>query len=109
VVARLITERMSEDLGQQVFIENRPGAGTMIGASAVARSRPTLHDADGRYGDLRAQSNALRQAADLRSGEGLYPVCRTGRVPLILVANPKTVSANTVKELIELARRSRVR
>jgi tripartite-type tricarboxylate transporter receptor subunit TctC len=38
VVARLVAERMSEDLGQQVFIENRPGAGTMIGASAVARS-----------------------------------------------------------------------
>ena len=38
VVARLVSERMSEDLGQQIFVENRPGAGTMIGASAVARS-----------------------------------------------------------------------
>ena len=38
VVARLIAERMSEDLGQQIVVENRPGAGTMIGASAVARS-----------------------------------------------------------------------
>ncbi len=38
VVARVVTEKMSEDLGQQVIIDNRPGAGTMIGASAVARS-----------------------------------------------------------------------
>ncbi|MFZ0114682.1 MAG: tripartite tricarboxylate transporter substrate-binding protein, partial [Xanthobacteraceae bacterium] len=38
VVARVVAEKMSEDLGQQVIIDNRPGAGTMIGASAVARS-----------------------------------------------------------------------
>jgi tripartite-type tricarboxylate transporter receptor subunit TctC len=106
VVARLVTERMSEDLGQQVFIENRPGAGTMIGASAVARGpadgytmlmgdtatyalNPTLYDKQLTYDP----------------GKDFTPVCRTGRVPLILVANPKTVSANTVNELIELARK----
>ncbi len=38
VVARVVAEKMSEDLGQQVITDNRPGAGTMIGASAVARS-----------------------------------------------------------------------
>jgi tripartite-type tricarboxylate transporter receptor subunit TctC len=106
VVARLVTERMSEGLGQQVFIENRPGAGTMIGASAVARGpadgytmlmgdtatyalNPTLYDKQLTYDP----------------GKDFTPVCRTGRVPLILVANPKTVSANTVNELIELARK----
>jgi len=41
VVARLVSERMSEDLGQQIFVENRPGAGTMIGASGAARSPAT--------------------------------------------------------------------
>jgi len=33
VVARVVAEKMSEDLGQQVITDNRPGAGTMIGAS----------------------------------------------------------------------------
>src|SRR5262245_9323646 len=38
VVARLLAERMSADIGQPIYVENRPGAGTMVGASAVARS-----------------------------------------------------------------------
>src|SRR5258708_13039740 len=38
VVARVVAEKMAEDLGQQVIVDNCPGAGTMIGASAVARS-----------------------------------------------------------------------
>lgn len=49
VVARLVAERISEDLGQQVFVDNRPGAGTMIGATSVARSAaddvPTIAEA----------------------------------------------------------------
>jgi tripartite-type tricarboxylate transporter receptor subunit TctC len=47
VVARIVAEKMSEELGQQIHVDNRPGAGTMIGASAVARSAPdghTMHD-----------------------------------------------------------------
>src|SRR5262249_24767386 len=40
VVARIVAEKMSEELGQQIYVDNRPGAGTMIGASAVARSAP---------------------------------------------------------------------
>src|SRR6267378_1603910 len=38
--ARTVFTRMSESLGQQVVVENRPGAGTAIGASEVARSAP---------------------------------------------------------------------
>ena len=42
VVARIVAAKMSDALGQQIVVDNRAGAGTMIGASAVARS-----DADG--------------------------------------------------------------
>ena len=38
VVARIVAEKMTDELGQQIIVDNRPGAGTMIGASAVARS-----------------------------------------------------------------------
>ncbi len=38
--ARIVALRMSKELGQQVIVENRPGAGTIIGAEAVARSAP---------------------------------------------------------------------
>ena len=40
VLGRLIGQKMSEDLGQQVIIDNRPGANTIIGAQAVAKARP---------------------------------------------------------------------
>src|SRR5262249_43791502 len=72
VVARIVAEKMSEELGQQIYVDNRPGAGTMIGASAVARSDAgRLHDADRRYRNLCAQPDSLRQATHLRSDQGL--------------------------------------
>jgi tripartite-type tricarboxylate transporter receptor subunit TctC len=107
VVARLVAERMSTELNQQVIVDNRPGAGTMIGAAAVARSladgytmlmgdtatyalNPTLYDTQLTYNPAKDFS----------------PVCRTGRVPLILVANPKSIAADTVKDLIEAAKKA---
>ena len=40
MLGRLIGQKMSEDLGQQVIIDNRPGANTIIGAQAVAKAKP---------------------------------------------------------------------
>ena len=40
VLGRLIGQKMSEDLGQQVIIDNRSGANTIIGAQAVAKAKP---------------------------------------------------------------------
>jgi tripartite-type tricarboxylate transporter receptor subunit TctC len=40
IVARIIGQRMSEDWGQPVVVENRPGANTVIGAQAVAKAAP---------------------------------------------------------------------
>ena len=56
VTARLICQRLSEHLGQQFFVENRPGAGTNLGTEAVIRS-----PADG-YTLLIAGSNAAINA-----------------------------------------------
>jgi tripartite-type tricarboxylate transporter receptor subunit TctC len=106
VVARLVAEKMSTELNQQVFIDNRPGAGTMIGAAMVARS-----PADG-YTMLMGDTATYALNPTLYDTQLTYnpakdfsPVCRTGRVPLILVANPKAVAANNVKELIEAAKK----
>jgi len=40
VLGRLIGQKMAEDLGQQVIIDNRPGANTIIGAQVVAKAKP---------------------------------------------------------------------
>lgn len=106
VVARIVAEKMSEELGQQIFVDNRPGAGTMIGASAVARSAP-----DG-YTMLMGDTGTYALNPTLYDKQLTYdpvkdfaPVSRTGRVPLILVANPSSVRAGSVKELIEAAKK----
>ena len=40
IAARIVAPRLSERLGQQIVIENRPGAGTVIGTDAVAKAAP---------------------------------------------------------------------
>ena len=94
VVARVVAEKMSESLGQPVVVENRPGAGTMIGASTVARSSPdgytVLIGDTGTYALNPTLYGARLTYSPLKD---FAPVCRTGRVPLILAANPMTAGA----------------
>jgi tripartite-type tricarboxylate transporter receptor subunit TctC len=103
VLGRLIGQKMSEDLGQQVIIDNRPGANTIIGAQFVAKSRP-----DG-YTLLLAIDGTLVMNPFLYSKlsydpfKDFEPVALVAEVPSVLEANIK-VPANNVTELIELAK-----
>jgi hypothetical protein len=69
--ARLVFAAMSEQLGQQFVIENKPGAGTNIGAETAARGARRLYAPSRRYGDLRDEPHALSQAV-LRSVQGFH-------------------------------------
>ena len=106
VVARIVAEKMSDELGQQIFVDNRPGAGTMIGATAVARSAP-----DG-YTLLLGDTGTYALNPTLYDKQLTYdpvkdfaPISRTGRVPLILVANSNVIKVNSVQELIATAKK----
>jgi tripartite-type tricarboxylate transporter receptor subunit TctC len=100
-LGRLIGQKMSEDLGQQVIIDNRPGANTIIAAQAVAKARP-----DG-YTLLMAIDGTLVMNPFLYSKLGydpfkeFEPITLIARVPSGLVANV-SVPVNDLKELIEL-------
>lgn len=101
--ARLVFTRMSETLGQQVVVENRPGAGTAIGASEVARSAPDgytllLGDA-GTY----AFNPTLYKKLTYDPVRDFAPVSLTGRFALILAVNP-SVNAKNVAEFVEAAK-----
>jgi tripartite-type tricarboxylate transporter receptor subunit TctC len=107
VVARIVAEKMSEELGQQIYVDNRPGAGTMIGASAVARSAPDGYMMlIGDTGTYALNPTLYDQQLTYDPIKDFAPVSRTGRVPLILVANPSTIKVNSVKELIEAAKKA---
>ena len=103
--ARTVGAKMSENLGQQIVVDNRPGAATMIGAEAVARS-----PADGYtllLGDSAtyAVNPALYSKVPYDPQKDFAPVSLTGRFALLLVVNPAITPAKSVKELIEQAKK----
>jgi len=99
-LGRLIGLKLGEELGQQVVVDNRPGANTIIGAQAVAKAKP-----DG-YTLLLAIDGTLVMNPFLYSKlaydpfKDFEPVSLVALVPSALVANLK-VPATTLKELIE--------
>lgn len=99
VFARAVMAPLGEALGQSVVVENKPGAGGMIGLGAAAKAAP-----DGYTIHFSALTNqAISQAlfknppADLR--KDFIPVALVGTVPHLIVVNPN-VPAKNVTELI---------
>jgi tripartite-type tricarboxylate transporter receptor subunit TctC len=92
---------MGEDLGQQIVVDNRPGANTIIGAQAVAKAKP-----DG-YTLLMAIDGTLVMNPFLYSKlaydpfKDFEPISLIALVPSALVANVN-VAANSIKEVVDL-------
>jgi tripartite-type tricarboxylate transporter receptor subunit TctC len=102
IVARLVAQRLSERLGQQVVIENRGGAGTNIGTAVVAHAAPdgyTLLLA----GSPGAINATLYTNLDFSFARDIAPVASIERAPLIMVVNP-AFAAKTVSEFISYAK-----
>ena len=102
LIARAVSQRLSDMWKQPVIVENKAGASGVIGADAVARAAP-----DG-YTLLLTGSSHLIQAAvsrktPYRALEDFTPVSVVGTGPLILEINSE-VPAKTVQELISLAK-----
>ncbi|MDB5810907.1 MAG: hypothetical protein JWN94_3029 [Betaproteobacteria bacterium] len=101
IVARVIAPRLAERLGQQVVVDNRPGAGTIIGGDIVAKAPP-----DG-YTLLMAISTLATNPVIYRkmpydAQRDLTPVTQIASLPNILVVHP-SVPVKNVKELIAFA------
>jgi tripartite-type tricarboxylate transporter receptor subunit TctC len=103
VIARAMAARMSEKLGQQIVIENRPGAGSSLGAEYVARAPK-----DGYTLLMCTVAQTINPALNNLSfdfGKDLAPIMLVANAPQILVAHP-SLPANNVRELIALAKSS---
>jgi tripartite-type tricarboxylate transporter receptor subunit TctC len=93
LMGRIIAQKISELLGQQVIADNRPGAGGMIGTDVAAKATP-----DG-YTLLAASSgpvsiNPLLQKVPFDPVRDLAPVANVVRAPFILVSHPKFPATN---------------
>ena len=104
IVARAMAQKMTADLGQTVLVENRPGAGGVLGSEAVAKSPADGHTLlMGTIGGLAVAMSLLpnRGYDTLRD---FAPITQAVNVTNILVTHP-SVPARSVKELLALARR----
>jgi tripartite-type tricarboxylate transporter receptor subunit TctC len=102
IVARLLAQKLSEQLGQQVLVDNRPGAGGSVAGDIVARA-----PADGytlffaANGTIAVAPNFMKLPYDVN--RDLAPIALAGVSPLALMVHP-SVPAKSVKELTALAR-----
>jgi tripartite-type tricarboxylate transporter receptor subunit TctC len=103
VLARAVADAMSRGLGQQVVVENRPGAGGHVGAESVAHAAPDgytiLFGTNGTLGIGPALYKNLRYDP----AHDLSPVGILQKLPLLLIVNP-SVPAQNLHELIDYAR-----
>ncbi|MBL8386089.1 MAG: tripartite tricarboxylate transporter substrate binding protein [Burkholderiales bacterium] len=105
IAARVIAEKLAARLGQGAVVENRPGAGALIGAGAVAKAAPDGHTL------LLTPNTMVISPHVLAPGAGggvdvhkdLAPVIAPATTPLVLVANPQLGAAN-LKAALDIAR-----
>lgn len=102
VIARIVQEPLAKELGQQVIIDNRGGAGGSIGSALAAQS-----PSDGYTVLFTLSSHTINPAFYPRlpfdTEKDFSPVVTIASLPQILVANPN-FPAKTVKEVIEMAK-----
>jgi tripartite-type tricarboxylate transporter receptor subunit TctC len=102
IVSRVIAQRLSEQLGQQVIIDNKPGAGGNIAAELIANA-----PADGYTLFYNTSAvvigPALYSKVNYDTLKDFAPVALTASVPMVLAVNPN-LPARSVKEFLDLAR-----
>jgi len=102
IVARVVSQKLSEQTGQQFLVENRPGAGGNIGAEAVAKA-----PADGYTLLVATTAHAINpslfKSLNYQLLKDFAPISQLTSGPLVIVVNP-ALPAKNVAELIALAK-----
>jgi tripartite-type tricarboxylate transporter receptor subunit TctC len=102
IVARLLAQKLSQSMGQQVIVDNRGGASTIIGTDQVAKAAP-----DGYTIGLITDSHAINASffpkLPYDSANGFTPISQLVYVPLVMVATP-SANIRSFEDFIALAR-----
>lgn len=104
--ARLLAKKFTESLGQPFVVENRAGAGGMIGTEAVARGPADGYTLLFTSASLSVNITLLGSKFKFDALKDLSPVVWTSSVPLVLAIHP-SVPAKTVKDLVALSKRDK--
>lgn len=102
IIARVLAPGLGERLGQQVVIDNRPGAGSIVGTQILARATPDGHTI--MLAEIAFGANpALYSKLPYDTRKDFAPISLVALMPTILVV-PPSLPVKTVKELIALAK-----
>jgi len=102
-IGRAFAEKMSVTLGQQIVIDNKPGANGMLGAAEVAKAAPDGYTILVGTNSTNAALKYLMKQLPYNQDTAFTPVGFLGSVPLMVTVN-NDVPAKTLKELVDLAK-----
>lgn len=103
LLCRLISERISRGLGQQVIVENKPGGGNVVGAAAAAQAAPDGYTFFFATGAALVTNAYTFKSLPYDPVKSFTPVGMVGKNPFVLVVNPE-LPAKTLPEFIALAK-----
>ncbi len=103
LVARVVAQRMSQDLGQQLVIDNRPGAGGTIGTGEAAKAAPDGYTLLFTTSSTHAISPHLMPRLAYRADKDFTPIAEIGGAASILLVTP-SLPVRNVQELIAYAK-----
>ena len=105
ILTRIMGQHLTERLGQQIVVENRPGAGGNLGSDAVAKSAPDGYTLLMGTTGTHTINPGLYPALPYDAVRDFKPITLTASVPNLLVVNP-SLAAKSPRELIDLAKAS---
>ena len=103
VLARAVAQQLEKKLGKSFIIENRPGAGTTIAATATARATPDGYTLMQATSGTMAMNPTIFKHLQYTPDKDLVPVSLIAGVPFVLTVNPE-LPVHSVADLIKLAK-----
>jgi tripartite-type tricarboxylate transporter receptor subunit TctC len=103
IIARIVMNKIADDIGRPFVVDNRPGAGGILGNEVVAKARPDGHTLLFTYAAHTIVPFIYSSKPPYDVYKDFAPIALAGQQPLLLALNAQ-VPANSVAELIKLAK-----
>ena len=108
IIARIVSQRLAERLGQQIVVDNRVGASATLGSEAVARAEPDGYTMGLANTTTHASATAMQAKPAYDPVKDFTPVVLIGSSPFVILATPK-LPAKTSRSCWRSPRRSPAR
>ncbi|MGH8621663.1 MAG: Bug family tripartite tricarboxylate transporter substrate binding protein [Burkholderiales bacterium] len=103
IMARSVAQKLTESWGQQVIVDNRPGANGIIGIEAVAKAKPDGYTLSAAFTSVLTINPHVYKSLPYDTFRDFAPISQTVTNTIVLIVHP-SVPARSVKELVALGR-----